>query len=186
MKQTLLHHRNILIVAVLALALCLSQRTVESYGDNLQIALPVAAFGCRIATGGGGDYAVRFLAMLGTVHLTKWGLGDARINIRPSGSLNGFPSGHMAAASFGASSLVNACIEKSPVVKTVVTLAAFFVGGSRIESDSHTLWQVLAGALWALLFERGFRKATGRIRRLARKRKADRMAAGTNTEGTGR
>lgn len=186
MKQGLLHYRNILVIAVLALSLCLSQKTVESYGDNLQIALPVAAFGCRIATGGGGDYAARFLAMLGTVHLAKWGLGGARINIRPSGSLHGFPSGHMAAASFGASSLINACIEKSPVTKTVVILAAFFVGGSRIESDSHNLWQVLAGALWALLFERGFRKATGRLRRLARKRKDDRMAAGTSRESIGR
>jgi len=186
LKQTLLQYRNILIVTVLALALCLSQKTVESYGDNLQIALPVAAFGCRIATGGGGDYAARFLAMLGTVHLTKWGLGDARINIRPSGSLHGFPSGHMAAAGFGASSLVNTCIEKSPVVKTIVILAAFFVGGSRIESDSHNLWQVLAGALWALLFERGFRTTAGRLRRLARKRKDEGMAAGTSTESISR
>ncbi|TNB48481.1 phosphatase PAP2 family protein [Martelella lutilitoris] len=186
MKQTLLQYRNILVVAVLALALCLSQKTVESYGDNLQIALPVAAFGCRIATGGGGDYAARFVAMLGTVHLTKWGLGDAPINIRPSGSLHGFPSGHMAAASFGASSLVNTCIQRSPVVKTIVILAAFFVGGSRIESDSHNLWQVLAGALWALLFERSVRTTAGRLRRLARKRKGVRMAAGTSKENTSR
>lgn len=186
MKQLLLKYRNILIVAMLALALCLSHKTVESYGDNLQIALPAAAFGCRIATGGGGDYAARFLAMLGTVHLAKWRLGDARINIRPSGSLKGFPSGHMAAASFGASSLINACIEKSPVTKTVVILAAFFVGGSRIESVSHNLWQVLAGALWAMLFERGFRKVNTRFRRLARRRSDSKMVVGSSRERAGR
>ncbi|MBM9593514.1 phosphatase PAP2 family protein [Roseitranquillus sediminis] len=150
--------RNGLVAAVLILTLVFSDREAERYGDNFQIALPLAALGCAVATGAGGEYLLRFLGMWTTTHASKQGLGEAAINIRPGGGDLGFPSGHTSASAFGASSLVFACLTDAPLIKTGVVFAAAFTGASRIEADKHTIWQVLAGAIWAVLWERALRR----------------------------
>lgn len=149
------------VVAIfLALALLATRPGTERYGDTLQIALPIAGLGCALAGGGSGAYFKRFAGMWVTMRGTKIALGDAAINARPTGGDRGFPSGHTAAATFGASALVNTCLANAPLFQTVVIVAAAFVGGSRIDQGRHNVWQVLAGAILAILFDRGFRRAT--------------------------
>ncbi|WP_372839848.1 phosphatase PAP2 family protein [Phaeovulum sp.] len=149
--------RVAIILAVLALVVAATPREVERYGDNLQIALPALAIGCSVLNGDVGEYLARYVVMFTGVHGTKRALGDAPINLRPSGSLLGFPSGHTATAAFGASALVQSCITGHPVAKTVVILAAAFTGASRIEANAHTIWQVLAGAIWGIFCDRFLR-----------------------------
>ncbi len=139
------------VMALLALAVALSAPDAERIGDRLQIALPVAALGCAVATGGVGDYLLRLAVLEVGIHGTKAALGELELNRRPNGGGRGFPSGHTAAASFGAVRLVQHCVSASPLVQGAVLLAAAFTGASRIEAGAHDIWQVLAGALWGWL-----------------------------------
>ena len=50
------------------------------------------------------------------------------------------------------------CLTGSPVAKALVIISAGFVGGSRIDSDRHDIWQVLAGALLGWGCDRAARK----------------------------
>lgn len=136
-----------LVLGLIVATLVMTEPSVRRYGDNLQIALPLLAWGCSATSGGGKEFAVRFVTMLGITHGSKAILGDASLNLRPNGGDKGFPSGHTAAAAFGASSLVHDCLRKNPVAQGIVLLSAAFVGGSRIEVRAHTIWQVLAGGL---------------------------------------
>ena len=140
-----------LVLLALALALVFCEPTAKRFGDRLQIALPVLAWGCAAMNGSALEYAGRFFAMSAITHTSKAALGDAAINRRPSGDGKGFPSAHTSAAAFGASSLVHDCVAAHPVAKAALVMAAAFVGGSRIEAGRHDIWQVLAGAVlgWA-------------------------------------
>lgn len=153
-----------IILLCLAVTVATSPRDVRILGDRLQNALPTLAWGCAILNGKGSEYALRFTTMMILAHGSKHALGDAPINIRPDGGDLGFPSAHTSASVLGASSLVNDCIAAHPVAKGIVLISAGFVGGSRIESDRHDIWQVLAGALLGWTTDRAFRKE-GRIRR---------------------
>ena len=148
------------ILGVLALVVCLSpwDRDGEGIGDNLQIALPLLAWGCEAMNGNGPEYLLRYVAMWTTLHGTKQALGHAEINQRPNGGIHGFPSGHTSTAVFGASSLVQSCIGEQPIVKGVIITAAAFVGTSRVESNWHDIWQVLAGVGLGWVSDRAFRK----------------------------
>lgn len=84
---------------------------------------------------GAGEYLIRFVTLEIVVHGTKHRLGELPINQRPSGGNLGFPSGHSAAASFGASALVPECIPKSPILKAVVVIATDFITATRIEAE---------------------------------------------------
>ena len=146
------------VLLAMILAFSLSSKKVEKLGDTYQIVLPVLALGCSAVNGQAVDFFVRYWVQWGIVHGSKAALGDAKINQRPNGNYSGMPSGHTATAVPGASNLVHECLTGSPWVKGVVILTAGFVGGSRIESEAHTIWQVLAGALVGWLTERAFRK----------------------------
>ncbi len=148
------------ILGILALVLILSpwDRNGERIGDNLQIALPLLAWGCEAMNGNGPEYFLRYVVMWTTLHGTKQALGHTQINQRPNGGIHGFPSGHTSTAVFGASSLVQSCIANQPVVKGVVITAAAFVGTSRVESSWHDIWQVLAGVGLGWVCDRAFRK----------------------------
>ncbi len=134
------------------------------------------------------QYLGRYVLLETIVKGSKFGLGDAPINQRPNGGNKGFPSGHTAAASFGATALITTCLKSSHVAQMVAVVAAGFVGTSRVDAGKHTPWQVLAGALvgWATqilaltAFDRAFRRAmrwTGRQIRsgLRQTRRAVRM-----------
>lgn len=136
-----------LVFVVLMAAALYGPRDVRQIGDRIQIALPTLAWGCAVLNGQGAEYALRFTAMMLVAHGSKHALGQAPINIRPDGGDLGFPSAHTSASALGASSLAHDCLSASPVGKAIVVLAAGFVGGSRIESSRHDIWQVLAGAI---------------------------------------
>lgn len=149
--------RNQLIVGGLALVMLLSPLQSERWGDRFQVALPLMGLGCAIATGGAAEYFLRFVAMEVIVHGTKNGLAETELNRRPNGGYRGMPSGHTAAASFGASALVQNCMRDSLPAQAAVIIAAGFTGASRIESGHHNIWQVLFGALVGWGTERAFR-----------------------------
>ena len=130
----------------------------EIHGDRLQIALPLAAAVCSLGRSAFKEYAVRFFVQFGVVHGTKNLLGDATLNIRPNGGDRGIPSGHTAAAFFGASYLARDCVGKSPLGQIAVFGAAMYTGGSRIEAGAHFLFQVMFGAMVGLGADRLFRR----------------------------
>jgi len=150
--------RALLVVGVLGLTVLLTPPVAERYGDRLQVALPLLGLGCAALTGGVVEYTTRFVILEGGVHGTKAAMSQHPWNKRPNGGYSGFPSGHTAAASFGASALVHECISGSPLAKAVVVVAAGFVGASRIDAGAHTIWQVLAGVLYGYATERLLRK----------------------------
>lgn len=167
--------REPMIAGFLGVSLLLTPVDAERYGDTLQYALPLAGLGCAVVSGNTASYVTRFSTMWITVHGTKQVFKDTEISRRPRGGGRGFPSGHTAAATFGASSLVNACLDNAPVLKTAAVLGAAFTGASRVEAEKHNIWQVLAGAVWAILFERAFRRGSrsrAALTRLFRRRAA--------------
>ena len=157
--------RVLIILGIIALIFLTALRDTEKTGERLQIALPLLGLGCAVMDGSAMRYTGRFLLMETILRSSKFGLGDAPINIRPNGGDKGFPSGHTTAAVFGATALVNGCLRESKVAQALVIMTAGFVGGSRIEAEAHYLWQVVAGALLGWLtqylalrsFDRGFR-----------------------------
>jgi membrane-associated phospholipid phosphatase len=142
--------RSLVILAVLACIIIFTPHKVEKYGDNLQIALPLAALGCEALVGSHKEFIGRYIIMFSGVHISKTLLGNNEINIRPNSGLKGFPSGHTATASFGAAAILKECVSKHWAMKTIVILAAGFTGASRIEAQKHNIWQVLFGALWGI------------------------------------
>lgn len=142
-------HRIVLTTwALLVLLVLASGRVAERVGDSLQVALPVAAWGCAIAGGNGLQYFGRYILLEAGIKIPKLTLGDAPINQRPNGGSQGFPSGHTAAATFGATGLAVTCLNQSKLAQGTVLMAAAFTGTSRADADKHTAWQVLAGAVW--------------------------------------
>lgn len=116
------------------------------------------------------SYMLRFIGTNAVVHTFKRVLGRAEINLRPSGGLKGFPSGHTTAAVFGASYLIHQCVQRNKVLQGVAVFSGAFVGASRIEAGKHYLFQVMFGALIGWLGERAlvvFRAMRASLRRLS-------------------
>lgn len=155
-----------LVLGMLVATLVLTEPAVRRYGDNLQIALPLLAWGCAASSGDGKEIVTRFAALFVVAHGSKALLGDTPINQRPNGGGEGFPSAHTAAAVFGASALVHSCLRDNPVAQGLVLVSAAFVGGSRIEVGAHSIWQVLAGGLLGWGSDRLLRGETQARRRL--------------------
>ena len=122
-------------------------------GDALQIALPVAAMVCAARKHDFAPAAWRFVGQEVVVEASKHALGSASINQRPNGNSYGFPSGHTAAAFYGASYLSRQCLHNSGGKILAFGLAAV-VGASRVHANSHTVGQVIAGALVGVAFDR--------------------------------
>lgn len=170
----------------IALALCLvamvhlaafASWSNERIGDRIQVALPVLALACGVMRGDAADFTLRFAGNMAVVHGLKNSLGRAEVNLRPSGSTRGFPSGHTAAAVQGASYLVRQCGSLVPYAGPLVALAAGFVAGSRIEAEKHDLRQVMAGAVIGLGADLGFRERRTRRRLLLTIRRLQRRLA---------
>jgi membrane-associated phospholipid phosphatase len=168
--------RAFVVLVVLAALPLISRNDVEKTGDNLQIALPLLAWGCAAVNGDGAEYLGRYAVMFLATRLGKDGLGDAAINQRPNGHSEGMPSAHTSTATLGASRLATQCLGGNPAVQVGTVLSAGFVGLSRVDAGAHTTWQVIWGAILGLLCDRAFgkdsasRKAVLRqCRRLRRK-----------------
>lgn len=157
-----------LVVAVLVVLTLLTGARSERLGDRYQVALPLLGLGCAAATGSAPEYVLRYAVLWTGIRTGKNALGHAPINLRPSGRDGGMPSGHTASAMFGASALAHGCLAASPPARAAALLAGGFTGASRIEAGAHTIWQVLAGVLWALACERGLRRE-GPLRAMARR-----------------
>jgi membrane-associated phospholipid phosphatase len=137
---------NLAIVAALALAIATTVPDARRMGTALHLVLPAAALACGAVQGHVIGFLGRFAALGVGIHLPKRSLGDHPVNLRPDGDSRGFPSAHTAAATFGAVHLVYHCAGLHPGIKGLVLMAAGIAGGSRIETDRHTLWQTIAGA----------------------------------------
>jgi len=140
----------------------------KGIGTNMQIALPLLAWGCEAINGNSAEYFLRFGVMFATLRASKYGLGDSSINQRPNGGSEGFPSGHTATAAFGASSLAQTCLKAHPFGQGAVLIAAAFTGTSRVTSGWHDIWQTLAGAVLGWGADRAFRRPGPFRRRLQR------------------
>jgi hypothetical protein len=147
---------HVVLGAMFAVVL-LTPPNAERYGDRLQVALPIIAWGCAATRNNGKELFVRFAAMFTVLHGSKQLLGDLPINARPNGGSQGFPSGHTAAATFGASALANECLAKNPVARTIVIFAGAYVGASRMAVNKHDIFQVFAGAILGVFAERALR-----------------------------
>jgi membrane-associated phospholipid phosphatase len=159
--------RALVVTGLLALTVALTPPVAERYGDRLQIALPVIALACSALTGEAQEFVLRYGVMFLTAHGTKRALGDAGVNDRPHGGSEGMPSAHTSTAVLGASALVNDCLRGSPVAQGTVLLAAGFTGASRIDAGAHTIWQVLAGAVWGWVCDRALRRPSPARRAVA-------------------
>ena len=168
--------RAALVASFLVLSLLATERRAEPYGDTLQVVLPLAAWGCSTLNGEALEYFGRYMAMWVTVRGAKAFIPEEHgFAARPHGGSEGFPSAHTSSAAFGASSLVFSCLEGAPVLKTAIVFAAAFTGASRMEVRAHDIWQVLAGGVWGVLFERALRRRgplRSRVARLFRRRRS--------------
>ena len=117
----------------------------ERFGDALQIALPLAALACAANQGRAGETVLGFAAQAAVVNGSKAALRDAQINQRPDGTGRGFPSGHSAAAMFGAANLAHFCYQGRPALQFASYSLAIAVGLSRMDANRHTPFQVAAG-----------------------------------------
>ena len=173
------HIPALLAALVLALTVLLGSPSSRAIGDRIQIALPVIGAACAASRGDLGDFAGRLAGSLAVVHGSKGMLGDSALNRRPNGHGGGFPSGHTAAAAYGASYLLRSCGAAVPYVGPVLVLAAGFVGGSRLAAGRHDLPQVMAGAVIGIGFDRGLRSPASRrrLRDLLRRGRAHLAAA---------
>ncbi len=154
------------VVTVVVLSPGNASTNVEAVGDRTQVALPVAAAVCSLGRRAFTDTLVRFAGMQAVIQTSKSELGTEPINIRPNGNRNGFPSGHTAAAFFGATALARTCFAESPPGQILVFATAAFTGYSRIEAGKHFLFQVLAGALLGFAGDRSFRRPFSGLRRV--------------------
>ena len=116
-------------------------------GDVLELALPIAAGVCAYRQDRGPEFVAGLVVNQAVVNGLKGGLGHSSVNLRPDGNYEGFPSGHMAAATYGATSLARKCYADRPGLKVVTYGLAALVGLSRIAADRNDVWQVGAGAV---------------------------------------
>ena len=161
--------KNHFLISIIigAIAVFAVMPKTERMGDRLQIVLPIAGLVCAFDIKEAGSYFARFAGGFFTVHAFKNALPDSGINLRPDGGGHGFPSGHTFAASYGASYIVRQCAGKIPYIGPVAVLAAGFTATSRVDAEKHNPWQVLFGAMFALIFDRAFQSSKSRARRKA-------------------
>jgi len=118
-------------------------RGVELSGDVLSLALPAAAFTSTIIWKDGEKSTLRFIGAMGMSVAVTYGLKYLIDKDRPNGEPHSFPSGHSSNAFTGAAFLQRrfGCKVGIPAY----ALAAY-TAWSRVYTDNHDYWDVLAGA----------------------------------------
>lgn len=136
----------------LALAAPASADPFEQFGTAMKYGLPLAAAVCAADEDRLEDFAVRGLLQAAIVWGMKEYFDGQPISRRPSGDGKGFPSGHTAAAFFGASDLAGKCFEDDRAAGVALYGAAGLTGFSRVHAGEHTPQQVWTGALIGFSF----------------------------------
>jgi membrane-associated phospholipid phosphatase len=117
---------------------------IETAGDVLMYALPMAAFGATFAVEDDREGSIQFLKSFGAAELTMQGLKAITDKRRPDGECcRSFPSGHTSRAFTGAAFIHRRYGFRHAIIPY---LAAGFVGVSRIHADRHFVEDVVAGA----------------------------------------
>ncbi len=124
----------------------------EQFGTAMKYGLPLAAAVCAADQDRLEDFAVRGVLQAALVWGMKEFFDGAPISRRPSGEGKGFPSGHTAAAFFGASDLAGKCFDDRPEAGALAYGAAGLTGWSRVHAGEHTPAQVFSGALLGVSF----------------------------------
>lgn len=134
------------------LALPATADPFEQFGTAMKYGLPLAAAACAVDQDRGEDFAVRAVLQGALVLAMKRYYDGQPISRRPSGEGEGFPSGHTAAAFFGAADLAGKCFDDQPEAGALAYGAAVATGISRIHAGEHTSQQVWAGGLIGFSF----------------------------------
>ncbi len=148
-KITILINALLLLVSIQysfsQVTLTSSEKFHQTTGDVLVVSMPAFALASGFIWDDGQKGALQFTkSLVGTIAVT-YGLKFIVEKERPNGvSTNSFPSGHTAVA-FGSA----AFIQKRYGWKYGIPAYALasYVGYSRIESNNHDEWDVIAGAI---------------------------------------
>ncbi|MEF9602386.1 phosphatase PAP2 family protein [Paracoccus sp. PXZ] len=125
---------------------------VEQFGTTMKYGLPLAAAVCAADQDRLEDFAVRGVLQAALVWGMKAFFDGQPISRRPSGEGKGFPSGHTAAAFFGAADLAGKCFDDRPEAGALAYGAAGLTGWSRVHAGEHTPAQVFGGVLLGISF----------------------------------
>ncbi|UFS65121.1 phosphatase PAP2 family protein [Paracoccus denitrificans] len=124
----------------------------EQFGTAMKYGLPLAAAACAMDQDRLEDFAVRGILQAALVWGMKEFFDGQPVSRRPSGEGKGFPSGHAAAAFFGAADLAGKCFDDRPEAGALAYGAAGLTGWSRVHAGEHTPQQVWTGALVGFTF----------------------------------
>lgn len=119
----------------------------EDFGTAMKYGLPLAAAACAADQHRLEDFAVRGVLQAALVWGMKQYFDGTPIARRPNGEGEGFPSGHTAAAFFGAADLAGKCFPDNALAGAASYGAAGLTGWSRVHAGAHTPEQVFSGAL---------------------------------------
>ena len=144
--------KSLTLICALSLAGPAVADPLETFGTGMKYGLPLAAAVCAADQHRFKDFAVRGALQAGLVLALKHFYEDAPIGLRPSGEGGGFPSGHTAAAAFGAADLAGKCFDDKPWAGAAAYGAAGLTGYSRVHAGEHTPEQVWTGALIGFSF----------------------------------
>ena len=143
--------------ALLAAALAMAAQPAAAdplgdFGTAMKYGLPLAAAVCAARDDRLEDFAVRGALQAAVVWGLKSWLDGTPISIRPTGEGHGFPSGHSAAAAFGAADLAGKCFPDDRAAGIGLYGAAGLTAASRVHAGEHTVQQAVTGALIGFSF----------------------------------
>ena len=149
--------RNILLIIKLLLAqhIYAQNKQIETSGDILQIALPVAAFSSTLIWKDDTKPIIQFMKTMSASVIVTHGLKRVIDKERPNGGKYSFPSGHTSCAFTGA-----AFINKRYgwEIGIPAYILAGYVGWTRVYANKHDYWDVLGGAAIGILSAELFTK----------------------------
>ena len=131
-------------ISILLSTTLYAKSNTEKYGDILQLAIPLSAYGTTLYLDdkeGQNQFYKSYGATLTATYILKYTVKEKRPN---SSATDSFPSGHTSSAFSGASFIHKRYGLKYAILPYV---AATYTGYSRVQSDKHYTKDVLAGAV---------------------------------------
>lgn len=124
----------------------------DGFGAAMKYGLPLAAGVCAADQDRLEDYAIRGALQAAVVLGLKTLFDGTALGARPNGEGRGFPSGHAAAAGFGAADLAGKCWRDRPGLGAAAYGAAGATAYGRVASGQHTPRQAVSGAMIGIGF----------------------------------